>query len=78
MKNWLHEARITLPRIRALAAPGGPDPLTDPATLAQAVQRGILDAPQLRNNRFCAWARSRTRIIDGACVAVRFGWFTAA
>ncbi len=48
------EAQITLDAIRTLAAPGVDDPLTDPATLARAVAVGLLDAPQLRNNRVCA------------------------
>ena len=41
------------------------DPLIDPPTLARAVELGILDAPQLRNNRF-ARGEAITRIIDGA------------
>ena len=40
-----------------MAAPGVPDPLTDPATLARAVTLGILDAPQLRNNPFAHGVR---------------------
>ncbi len=64
------EAQVTLAAIRALADPGVPDPLTDPATLARAVTSGILDAPHLRNNPF-ARGQVVTRIDDrGACVAV--------
>ena len=37
--------------------------------LALAVQKGILDAPQLRNNPF-APGRVRTTILNGACVTV--------
>ena len=37
--------------------------------LAAAVTSGILDAPQLRNNRF-GRGQMRTRIVEGACVAV--------
>ncbi len=46
------EAGVTLEAIRAVAGPGVPDPLVDPATLAKAVALGILDAPQLRNNPY--------------------------
>jgi len=64
------EARVTLATINALADPGVPDPLTDPATLARAVTSGLLDAPHLRNNPF-ARGQVVTRIDDrGACVAV--------
>jgi methylmalonyl-CoA mutase cobalamin-binding subunit len=64
------EARVTLAAINALADPGVPDPLTDPATLARAVTSGLLDAPHLRNNPF-ARGQIVTRIDDrGACVAL--------
>ena len=66
----LAEAGLTLAAIRALAGPDVPDPLTDAGTLARAVTTGILDAPQLRNNRF-ARGQAITRIDGrGACVAV--------
>lgn len=67
--HLVKEAQQTLQAIRNLAGPGVTDPLTDPATLARAVQTGILDAPQLKNNRF-ARGQARTRIIQGACHAV--------
>jgi hypothetical protein len=64
------EARVTLAAIDALADRGVADPLIDPATLAQAVTSGLLDAPHLRNNPF-ARGQVVTRIDDrGACVAV--------
>ena len=63
------EAQVTLQAIRSLAGPGAADPLTDAPTLARAVTSGILDAPQLKNNRF-GKGQIRTRIIDGACMAV--------
>jgi hypothetical protein len=66
------EAQVTLSAMRSLAAPGILDPLIDPASLAQAVQSGILDAPHLRNNPF-ARGQVRTRIIDGKCLAVDEG-----
>jgi hypothetical protein len=64
------EARQTLAAIQASAAPGTPDPLSDPATLARAVTTGILDAPQLKNNPFARGA-AVTRIDSrGACIAI--------
>ena len=64
------ETRVTLDAIRALAAPGVSDPLTDPEALSRAVTLGVLDAPQLRSNRF-ACGRIVTRMdARGACVAV--------
>ncbi len=64
------EAQVTLDAIRSLAAPGVSDPLADPATLARAVAVGVMDAPQLKNNRF-ARGQIVTRIDGrGACVAV--------
>jgi len=47
----------------------GEDSLTDPAVIAKAIQVGYLDAPHLKGNRFAQGA-VKTRIIDGACVAV--------
>jgi hypothetical protein len=63
------EAQRTLDAIRRLARSGAPDPFTDPATLAYAVQAGVLDAPQLKNSAF-ARGQARTRMIHGACEAV--------
>jgi methylmalonyl-CoA mutase cobalamin-binding subunit len=65
----IHEAQATLDAIRQLAGGGVADPFVDPGTLTRAVTSGILDAPQLRNNRFARGAM-RTSIIDGACQAV--------
>jgi methylmalonyl-CoA mutase cobalamin-binding subunit len=48
---------------------GADDPLSDPATLAQAVVLGLLDAPQLVNNPF-AQGTVRTRCVEGAIWAV--------
>jgi hypothetical protein len=45
------------------------DPLSDPVALAQAVAIGLMDAPQLVNNRY-APGRVRTRSIDGGIEAV--------
>ncbi len=64
------EARLTLQAIADLAAPKVDDPLIDPATLAAAVERGILDAPHLRGGRY-APGRIATRIDSrGACNAI--------
>ncbi len=69
-QELMAQAQATLDAIRALAAPKAGDPLTDPDTLTQAVARGILDAPHLRNNRF-ARGSAVTHIDErGACVAV--------
>jgi hypothetical protein len=65
----VQEAGETLAAIRDLAGPDLPDPLIDPDTLAEAVRRGILDAPQLRNNPY-ARGQVMTHIIAGACRAV--------
>jgi hypothetical protein len=63
------EAKLTLEALGNLAGPGATDPFTDPATLARSINRGILDAPQLRNNRF-ARGQVITRMVNGQCLAV--------
>jgi hypothetical protein len=66
----VQQAQITLAAMAAIADRGVSDPLIDPATLARAVELGILDAPQLRNNRF-ARGEALTRITTaGACISV--------
>jgi hypothetical protein len=67
--HLISEANITLQAIRHLGASISQEPLTDPATLAEAVSVGILDAPQLRNNPF-ALGQIKTRVINGSCVTV--------
>lgn len=67
--HLVEEANHTLDAIRSLAPSGVEDPLIDPGTLAKAVSLGILDAPQLKNNRF-APGKIQTRIRDGACTAI--------
>lgn len=62
------EAQVTLQAIRRLAD-DAPDALLQPGALARAVQTGILDAPQLKNNPF-GCGKIKTRIVAGACVAV--------
>lgn len=64
------QAVITLNAIQDLASPGIIDPLTDPTILAKAVEHGILDAPQLKNNPY-GRGQIATRIDSrGACVAI--------
>jgi hypothetical protein len=64
----VEECKITIQCIRELATPDISDPLVDPETLSLAVQAGILDAPQLRNNPF-AQGKINSRIIKGASLA---------
>ncbi|MGB8981000.1 MAG: cobalamin B12-binding domain-containing protein [Anaerolineales bacterium] len=68
-KELVKEATILLEAISDLAAPEVNDPLTDPPTLARAVTRGLLDAPQLRNNKF-GRGEIRTSIVNGANMVV--------
>ena len=65
----VREAQVLVEAIRRLGAGQVADPLSDPGTLAQAVEIGLLDAPQLKRNRF-ARGEIRTRAIEGAIVAV--------
>jgi len=66
----IRESQVTLNAIRSLAGPSADDPLTDAATLSQAVAVGILDAPHLRNNPF-ARGQVIMRIDDrGAAVSI--------
>ncbi len=68
-KQLVKEAALLLEAISALAGPEVDDPLTDATTLARAVTSGLMDAPQLRNNKF-GCGDIRTSIVDGANVAV--------
>jgi methylmalonyl-CoA mutase cobalamin-binding subunit len=63
------EANILLEQIRAVAPTGVDDPWADAGTLARSVTLGLMDAPQLRNNKF-ALGKVRTRIVNGASMAV--------
>jgi hypothetical protein len=68
--NWIvQQANLTLQAIHQLSNNRHKDALTDPSTLAKAVTKGILDAPQLKNNPF-ARGKIETRIVKGACVPV--------
>ncbi len=66
--SLIEETARLIEAIRALGA-GAADPLSDADTLARAVAIGLLDAPQLVNNRF-ALGRVRTQAINGAVCAV--------
>ncbi|MBI3163943.1 MAG: cobalamin B12-binding domain-containing protein [Chloroflexi bacterium] len=61
------QVNARLEKIRVLG--DSDDPLIDPAILTRAVTTGLLDAPQLRNNKF-ALGKVKTRIVNGACVEV--------
>ena len=66
----VEQAQVTLEAIKAIASASVSDPWTDPATLAESVSLGILDAPQLRNNEY-ARGEIVTRVDGrGACVVV--------
>jgi hypothetical protein len=65
----IQEARIALQAIQNLAGPGVTDPLADAATLAKAVTEGILDAPQLVNNKYGKGVIC-TRTVKGVCEVV--------
>jgi methylmalonyl-CoA mutase cobalamin-binding subunit len=68
-KQLVKEAQLLLEAISSLASPEVDDPLTDAATLARAVTCGLMDAPQLRNNKF-GRGEVRTRIVNGANTVV--------
>ncbi|MGZ9224695.1 MAG: cobalamin B12-binding domain-containing protein [Anaerolineales bacterium] len=68
-KELVKDATLLLEAISALAGPEAGDPLTDAATLARAVTSGLMDAPQLRNNKF-GRGEIRTSIFNGASMAV--------
>ena len=68
-KYLIQQAQITLQAIKSIAVEGADDPLTDPATLTRAVNLGIMDAPQLKNNPF-APGKVSTRVLHGSSEAV--------
>jgi len=68
----IEESANLIEAIRRLGADSVADPLSDPQTLARAVQVGLLDAPQLKRNPF-ARGEIRTRAINGAIRAVDAG-----
>lgn len=68
-EKLIAEANVTLDVIRGIGASGVDDPWADAATLSKAVTEGILDAPQLANNKFGRGV-IRTQIVGGACEVV--------
>ncbi|MBS3994651.1 MAG: methionine synthase [Alkaliphilus sp.] len=67
-KNELiREAQVLLNAIKTIY-PDSQDPWSDPKVLADAILRGIIDAPHLRGN-INAKGTLETRIIDGKCLA---------
>ncbi|GAB4459920.1 MAG: hypothetical protein Kow0070_15510 [Anaerolineales bacterium] len=67
-RELVRDANLLLDAIRGLSASSS-DPLTDSATLTRAVTLGLLDAPQLRNNKF-GRGQVKTGIVKGASVVV--------
>ena len=67
--DLVREAGITIDAIRSIHLGADHDPLTDPATLARAVEMGILDAPQLMDNPI-ARGKIKSRIDQGRCICV--------
>jgi methylmalonyl-CoA mutase cobalamin-binding subunit len=63
------EAMHVITAMRELGAGSSGDPLLDVEVLARSVEAGLLDAPHLRGNPH-ACGRVRTRVVDGAVVAV--------
>jgi hypothetical protein len=68
-KELIKDATLLLEAISRLAGPEVADPLADAATLTRAVTSGLMDAPQLRNNKF-GRGTIRTLVVNGASVTV--------
>jgi hypothetical protein len=68
-ETLINESKALLAQIRKIASPEVDDPWANPATLAKSVTMGLMDAPQLGNNKF-GRGLVRTRIINGASVEV--------
>ncbi|WP_455369519.1 cobalamin-dependent protein [[Eubacterium] cellulosolvens] len=68
-KRIAEESTIILQAIKKIAKPNVEDPWSDAATLTQAVALGIMDAPQLLNEKY-ARGEVSTEIIDGVCQAI--------
>ena len=64
------EACSTLEAICSLAPKGVADPLTDAATLTRAIETGVLDAPQLKNNPYGRGQIATCIDERGTCIAV--------
>jgi methylmalonyl-CoA mutase cobalamin-binding subunit len=68
-RQLVGDARRLLDAIASLAGSEETDPFIDARTLTRAVTCGLLDAPQLRNNKF-GRGEIRTAILNGANVTV--------
>ncbi|NMA87199.1 MAG: methionine synthase, partial [Tissierellia bacterium] len=66
-EELIEEAMIIIDAIKSIG-PKTRDPLTNPETLARAVEIGILDAPHLKGNK-AAKGSLNTRVISGAMYA---------
>jgi len=65
----IEEARLLLEALKEFGDARSQDPWTDPATLAEAIREGLLDAPHFRGNpHLCG--KVTTRLIEGAWYAV--------
>lgn len=67
-RQLIEEAKLIIEFIKLLGE-GKEDPLADAEVLAEAVRRGILDAPQLKGNPF-ALGMVKTRVVGGAVYAL--------
>ncbi|MBI4976901.1 MAG: cobalamin B12-binding domain-containing protein [Spirochaetes bacterium] len=67
IRELRRDAKTILKAIHALGGKTSADPFADPVVLSMAVERGILDAPDLKSNLLARGAA--TRIINGACVS---------
>jgi len=65
----LAESRSLLDALREFGKDRTETPWTDPATLADAISEGLLDAPHFRGNRHLC-GQITTRLVDGAWFAV--------
>ena len=70
VEELVTDAKLLIEAIRSLAPAEIRDPLIDPSTLAKAVTSGLLDAPQLKNNRFARGDIFTTIDSRGACVVI--------
>jgi len=69
-KNLMHDAELIIKKIKSLDHEKKfKDPLIEPSMLAEAVKKGILDAPHLSGVK-SAFGKLKTMFFDGACFAV--------
>jgi hypothetical protein len=68
-EELVEETKYLLQALKNLAADKVKDPWTDPKTLAQAIHKGLLDAPHLAGNPY-ATGKVHTQIRGGACYAI--------